>query len=421
MIGSAQAPSNADGIPVLIVLPADPERMPIGGIASFIRGFTKFAPADFRFGMIGCSATRGLWRWHSVELEGRALELLPVLRVKDGGRGRIPVALRFTASLLVNIRRLQTAGWILSLHRPATDLAFRRHAGPMWRVVHLGVEDLATPGSESRWRRLPRLLEEMERRSFRRMDRVWIVNEAVADAYRARFPEVADRIRFVPNWVDTTIFSPDGARAADEMTALADLRLGGERPIVLFAGRLEGQKDPLLAARAFAAHRARHRRGQLVVAGDGSLANAMRDELSALGAADGVRFVSILPRDRLAELMRAADVLLITSAFETGPTVGFEALASGLPVVTTPVGEVARVVERTGAGEVVRERTPQALADALESVLREPVDWRRERSVSAAAPYRAERILSELYDFNRELTRDLAHRRSAGGASRRGA
>jgi len=41
---------DRDRVPVLTVVPMDPEQMPIGGIASFIRGFVKFAPADFNSG-----------------------------------------------------------------------------------------------------------------------------------------------------------------------------------------------------------------------------------------------------------------------------------------------------------------------------------------------------------------------------------
>ena len=58
---------------VVIVLPADPERMRIGGIASFVRTFVRFAPADFDLSLIGVSADRPAWRWGEVELEGRPI------------------------------------------------------------------------------------------------------------------------------------------------------------------------------------------------------------------------------------------------------------------------------------------------------------------------------------------------------------
>jgi glycosyltransferase involved in cell wall biosynthesis len=101
--------------------------------------------------------------------------------------------------------------------------------------------------------------------------------------------------------------------------------------------------------------------------------------------------------------MQAADALLITSAFETGPTVGLEALACGLPVVTTNVGQVARVVADGGAGITAPRRTPAALADGLGWVVSQPGDALRAAAATAAAPYLANRVLDELYAYNREL------------------
>jgi glycosyltransferase involved in cell wall biosynthesis len=106
--------------------------------------------------------------------------------------------------------------------------------------------------------------------------------------------------------------------------------------------------------------------------------------------------------------MHAADALLITSAFETGPTVGLEALASGLPVVTTNVGEVAAVVAASGAGRVAAERTPEAVAAAAEWVLTRPSPGLRDDAVRAAQPFLANRVLGAVYDANREMAARLA-------------
>jgi glycosyltransferase involved in cell wall biosynthesis len=403
----------ASGVRLLILMPNDPERMRIGGIASFVRGFVKFAPPDFDLAFVGVTADRPLWQWRWIELEGRQLRFLPVAHGRPGVRSRVPVALRYAASLFLHRDALRLDGWIASFHRPGTDLALRDAPMPMWRVVHLAVEDLSTTGSESRWRRLSGPLRVIERRAFRRMRRIYVVNEAVAERYRRRFPEVADRIHFLPNWADPTIFRPvDQQRRSELRSALAaDLELPAESYLILFAGRLEGQKDPMLLARAFAAFRARHPAAVLLIAGEGSLEHQVRGELTSAAAIGAVRFVGTVPRERLAELMQASDTMLITSAFETGPTVGLEALACGLPVVTTAVGEVSRVVAGGGAGSVAPERSAEALAEGLSWNAGQPRDRLRDDAVAAAAPYLADRVLEELYDYNR----GLAQRRGLGG------
>lgn len=408
---TAPRPGATQRVPVLTVLPADPEQMTIGGIASFVRGFVKFAPADFDLAFLGVSDTRPLGRWSEVDLEGRRVRLLPITRGGGAGRSRLPIALRFAVAVQARRaaigRALAGTGWIHAFHRPSSDIGLPIESGRAWRVVHLSVADLTTRGSESRWRRLSPVLDRVEGASFRRMGRIFVVNRAVADAYRARFPEVAERIEFVPNWADPTIFRP---RKRDVRARVrGELGVDPDAPLVLFAGRLEGQKDPLLLADAFAQLRRRVPEAMLVVAGDGALREPMQALLAGRHrAAEAIRFVGIVGRARIAELMAAADLLAITSAFETGPTVGLEALACGLPVVTTPVGEVSRIVAASGAGRTAAvPRSPEALAHAMGEVI-EAGPALRAVAVEAAAPYLADRVLAPLYEHNRRAAAGMA-------------
>jgi glycosyltransferase involved in cell wall biosynthesis len=406
------ASPSADRVRVQIVLPADPERMTIGGIASFVRGFVKFAPPDFDLSMVGVSATRAIGRWAEVELEGRRLRFLPVSRGRAERRGRVPLALRFVVGLVAHRRRLALGTEVLSFHRPGTDLPFRGARAPKWRVVHLSVQDLTTRGSESRWRALPRLLGGMERRSFGHMDRIYVVNERVASEYRERHPELAERIAYLPNWADPTIFhpEPDERRAATRAALAAELEVDPSADLLLYAGRIEGQKNPRLLAEAFAALRARRPGAHLVVAGAGGLEPDFRAALAGSGLTDAVRFVGTVSRARLAQLMNACDVAVIPSRYETGPTVGFEALACGLPIAMTDVGQVGRLVREHGAGRVAAEHAAPALADAIERVLAQPAAALRSSAVAAAAPYLADRVLGAVYEDNRRLAARLQGR-----------
>jgi hypothetical protein len=67
------------------------------------------------------------------------------------------------------------------------------------------------------------------------------------------------------------------------------------------------------------------------------------------------------------------------------------------------VGQVSRVVADAGAGVTVSSRTPDAVADGIGWVLGQPAGSLREASIAAAAPYLADRVLEELYAYNREL------------------
>ena len=393
----------ASAVRAVIVLPADPDEMRIGGIASFVRAFVRLAPEDFDLAMIGVSAVHPPGRWRTIELEGRRLAFLPVLRTATGRRSRVPLALRFVTALWRGRRHLDLDDAILQFHRPATDLALRGHGRARTRFVHLTTEDLTQAGSESRWRRLGSVLRRFERESLSRMDRIWVVNAAAAEAYRRRWPQLAGRLEFVPNFFDDRIF---GALPADDLDqlrarALSDLGLPPVSRPLLFAGRLDGQKDPELLLHSFAAVRERRRDAVLLIVGDGMLRARVERTIRSLGLTDHVRLLGTQPRARLSELMSVASLLVITSHYETGPTVGYEALASGLPVVTTDVGEIAGIVRRGTVGAVAARRDPESVADAISASLDLDPATLRARAREAASPFAASSTLGPIYDWHR--------------------
>ncbi len=105
--------------------------------------------------------------------------------------------------------------------------------------------------------------------------------------------------------------------------------------------------------------------------------------------------------------MAASDVLLVSSIAEGGgPRVVLEALGSGLPVVSTVVGEVRRSVTTGVNGWLAEERTPAALAEGLRWTLTSrAIEWRTRRSrprVLSSPPA----VLQQLYDAYRELASD---------------
>ena len=178
----------------------------------------------------------------------------------------------------------------------------------------------------------------------------------------------------------------------------------GER-LVLFAGRLEEIKDPALALAALAeVVRAAADRCASSLPATVRCARRWTTRRDELGVAERVHFVGDQARDELAELMRATDVLLLSSRAEGGgPRVVLEALASGMPVVATPVGDVARTVRSGVNGWLTAGHDASQLADGLEWALDQPLDTVRDEAVAAVAPYTARRVLEPLYAAYREL------------------
>jgi glycosyltransferase involved in cell wall biosynthesis len=156
---------------------------------------------------------------------------------------------------------------------------------------------------------------------LRRARTVLTLNASVADFVR-RYGARPERARHLANGVDTELFRP---AAPGEERALARKRFGlpGDRPLVLFVGRLVPKKgyDLLLSGYDQAAGY------DLVFAGNG--------DSGALAGRPGVHHLGALPPQELAEAYRACDVFALPSTAEGFPLTVQEAMASGLPVVTT--------------------------------------------------------------------------------------
>jgi glycosyltransferase involved in cell wall biosynthesis len=393
-------------VPVTIVHPADLASPRPSGIASFIRSFVKFAPPDFEIRLVG--ATRDpavpLHAWSRVELAGREIEVLPLVRVDDSvARARVPISLRFTLALWRTRATLRLDGSVLQFHRPATALPLLRAGAGRIQVLHLTSADLLAPHSESRWRRVAGALHVSESATLPSMDRVIVVNEAGADAYRRRYPRLAPRIEFLGNWYDDAVFhvlAPSGREAARQEMAELLGAAPGDR-LLLFAGRLDRQKRPDLLLDAFA--RLGRRDVRLAIVGDGQLrdriAARLRDE--PLGAM--VRLFGYREPGALARLMNGSDALVISSGHETGPTVALEALACGLPVVSTRVGRLPTLLADGRAGLLADGPGADALARALAAFLEQPRDAMNEAAASAAQPHAASRALVPFYALHRRL------------------
>jgi glycosyltransferase involved in cell wall biosynthesis len=135
----------------------------------------------------------------------------------------------------------------------------------------------------------------------------------------------------------------------------------------LWIGRLERQKDPLLALDVIAASKGL----QLTMLGEGTLRPAVEQRIEALDLKDRVTLHGHVAA--IEPFLAEADALLITSHYEGGPAVAVEALAQGVPVVSTDCSFLLLdLITVPEAGRVVAVRDSSQLAAALREVLAQP-------------------------------------------------
>jgi glycosyltransferase involved in cell wall biosynthesis len=122
---------------------------------------------------------------------------------------------------------------------------------------------------------------------------------------------------------------------------------------------------------AFARVLDRFAEATLTIAGYGSEERRLRN-LAAARAPGAVRFVGrVEPRD-MPYLLDEADIFLNSSVVDNQPLSVLEAFAAGLPVVTTPTGDIANMVRDDETGRLVPPGDPAAMANAVIGLLKQP-------------------------------------------------
>ena len=193
-----------------------------------------------------------------------------------------------------------------------------------------------------------------------------------------------------------TAIVPPGIEA-DGLAGAA--RPAGERPpTVLFLANLQVRKGILTLLDAFEAVVASLPEARLLIAGSGPNEDEVRRRAAASPAAARIELLGKVGRSELAATLSAADVYCLPSFGEPFGISALEAMAAGLPLVTTSAGGLGRLVPPSG-GLQVPPRDPRALAAALLALLRDPerrAALGRANRETVAREYDWERVIDRL-------------------------
>lgn len=190
---------------------------------------------------------------------------------------------------------------------------------------------------------------------------------------------------------------------------------------VLFvcAARFAPQKNHALLLKAFAQGPASDPNAHLVLVGDGALREQTEQQAGALSLARQVHFLGL--RTDIPDVLGAMDVFVLSSDYEGNPLSVMEAMASGLPVVSTGVGGVSDLVQSGKEGLIVRPRDIQGLSDAMVSLLRNR-EARESLGMAAAQRARENFDMSTMVQAYEEVYENLlgdSHNLSAKSAASR--
>lgn len=299
------------------------------------------------------------WRHAIVSLDGGfgcAERLAPGVPFQ-----RITLQPRLGEGLPARLRRIRKA---LRMLRPdalvtsnwgSIEWAIANLAAP--RIPHLHTEDGFGP-DEAQAQKRRRILA---RSLTLRWSRIALPSTGLLRSAREEWHLPATRLHLVPNGLDLRRFRPDGPRAA--------LDVPGSGPLIGTVAALRREKNIARLLQAVAVLRDRGIAMRLAVIGDGAERAALEALAASLGIAGSVRFLGHVPDPAAA--YRAMDGFALSSDTEQMPFSVLEAMATGLPVASTDVGDVAMMLSSANRPFVTRLEAG-ALAGALGALVQDP-------------------------------------------------
>jgi len=200
---------------------------------------------------------------------------------------------------------------------------------------------------------------------------------------RERFSDSANRIQRIYNGLDLTLF-----KRAD---------FSSTPPLIVAVGRLIAKKGFADLLRTCWLLMERGQSFRCEIFGEGPLEQELREQITQLDLEGRVELPGAKPQHEIRELLAAATVFVMPSVIDPDggmdnlPTVIMEAMAAGLPVVSTSIGGIPEMVIQNETGFLVSPGDAAALAGAIEKMIN---DRLLARKLGQAGHERAQRLFS---------------------------
>ena len=256
------------------------------------------------------------------------------------------------------------------LDRNSYDLAHAFFGFPTgvltWRTARrlpyiISLRGSDVPGINARFSLDYKVLAPIFRRTWNSASRMYACSNGLRDRATRFMPQLG--IDVIPNGVELERFTP----AWHEMAA-DNIRL-------LTVGRLSVSKRIELLIESLVILKMLFANTTLTIAGGGGGADKLAKIIKDKGLAGSVTMSGIVPADQMPQLYRDHDIFVTATAQEGMSNAMLEAMASGLPVITTECEGVAELI--TDNGIVVRQPEPRLIAESIKLLADSPQRYRR--------------------------------------------
>lgn len=193
----------------------------------------------------------------------------------------------------------------------------------------------------------------------------------------------------------------EAAKSVNESETRAGLHVPLDAKVAVVIGRLVNQKRVDQIVKGFAEFAQTHSEWYLVVVGGGWQLPALQDLATELGIASRVRFTG--EQENVHKYYRIADCLLSASKMEGLSNVHLEALAHGVPILTTPTGGTSAVVVPRETGLIISEGESAEITKALREFTKAPAETFKEASLKHRTQFSIEETASQYKNLFNKL------------------
>ena len=374
-----------------------------GGQSAFIRNVIPWLDGDVR--VMGLASEAGSSRrWQTRTLGKSSYPFLSLAHNAGASRKPVvPIRLRAIMGLMRIGSSVFVDADVLYVHSPDMLLPLMQHRARRPIVFHMHGATNPLRHSRYRWARLAPavwLYERLYRAVIRRCDLVISVDrEGLRRCQEVIGAPAHERCVLIPACFDERVFRLDPGQGEPGAFAVSE-----ETKQIVFVGRLEAGKGTDMLLRSFALLVGRRDDVGLVVVGDGTQRPKMENLATELGVRDKIHFKGWAGSEAVADLLRASDVYFLPSLAEGLPIAVLEALACGTPVVATPVGDLARVVQDGVNGFLVSSPSAESFSEVLERALAYP--WDRAAIGCSVGSMTSKSVASQVSALLHSMTHD---------------
>jgi glycosyltransferase involved in cell wall biosynthesis len=231
-------------------------------------------------------------------------------------------------------------------------------------------------------------------------DAIVLVAQSNLDAARELGIGHPERYRMIRSGIEVERYAK---RPGDRASVLAEFGLEPETFLIGSVARLSPPKEPFLLVDALARIAPRHPEAALLLVGDGELRPQTEAAIARHGLAGRVRLAGV--RNDVPRLLGACDAFALATRWEGLPRVLPQALAAGLPIVTSAVNGTVETVREGVTGYLVPASDLDAMADRLCRLACDPAGARRmgEAGFQLVEEFSATRMVRQLEELYSEL------------------